>query len=74
LKFTGRFVAAATARAVARSSSGVITAQPSEPSPPAFDTAVAIAGVEAPAIGAWTMGCSTPIKRCKRSVGHMAHF
>jgi hypothetical protein len=38
-----------------------------EPSAPAFDTAAAISGVDAPAIGAWMIGNSIPSLRRKVS-------
>lgn len=40
--------------------SGVSTAQGSDPSPPAFDTAIASALARDPAMGAWMIGSSMP--------------
>src|SRR5690606_8166744 len=41
---------------------------PSEPRPPALDTAAASAGVETPAMGAWISGRRIP-RRARRSTG-----
>jgi hypothetical protein len=60
LRFQGRVVCAVRACSSLRSTSGVSMAQGSEPSPPAFDTATAMALPCTPAIGAWTIGRSMP--------------
>ncbi len=60
LALHGRLVAARSSRRPARSGSGSSIAEPSEPSPPALDTAAASPGVLKPAIGAWTIGCAMP--------------
>src|SRR5260221_329932 len=47
-------------------------APPSQPSAPAFETAATSAGVEAPAIGAWTIGWTIFRRSSNRRSGHMA--
>jgi hypothetical protein len=57
-KFTakGRLVCARAARTSASTVSRGMTAAPIDPSPPALETADAIAAVVIDAIGAWMMG------------------
>ena len=43
-----------------RTASGFIAATPSEPNPPALETAAASAGVLTPAMGAWMIGAVMP--------------
>lgn len=59
----GRSVSARVSRIILRAPSAFVAPTPSEPSPPAFDTAAASAGVLTPAIGAWTIGVRTPSVR-----------
>ncbi len=49
-----------------RTSSGLSSAQGSEPSPPASATATTISMPLAPAIGAWMIGTSMPNRSVKR--------
>ena len=56
LTANGASVSARIAASWARNSSGASIAPPSEPSPPAFETAATSSGVLRPAIGAWTIG------------------
>jgi hypothetical protein len=49
-------------------------AQGSDPSPPASLTAIAISEPEAPAIGAWMIGSSTPNKSSSLLSGHMNSY
>src|SRR5689334_19529420 len=56
----GCFVPARTAPSSVRRPSAFNMAQPSDPKPPAFETAIAIALPAAPAIGAWMIGSSMP--------------
>lgn len=51
LTLNGRSLCARTARSMAREVSASAAPAPMEPSPPAFDTAAAIFGVDTPAIG-----------------------
>jgi len=56
----GRSDAARTAAIIPRAVSASTAPAPIEPSPPALETAAAIAGVETPAVGACTIGRGTP--------------
>ena len=71
LRWKGRLVAARIAAMSARSLSGARVVTPWPPSPPAFDTAAASAGVVAPAIGASRIGCSMPKSCCRRVSGQV---
>ena len=53
-----------------RAASTEEVASPSEPSPPAFETAAASTGVPAEAIGAWMIGCSIPSSWVSSVRGH----
>ena len=63
LMLNGRSVSARVSRIILRAPSAFVAPTPSEPSPPAFDTAAASAGVLTPAIGAWTIGARMPSVR-----------
>src|SRR5690349_16713142 len=56
----GALVNARVSRIVLRAASAFIAPTPSEPRPPAFETAAASAGVLTPAIGAWMIGLLMP--------------
>src|SRR4051794_2763317 len=59
----GLSVSSRIRRIVSRSSSGAVLAAPTEPSPPAFETAATSSGVVEPAIGAWMIGYWIPSPR-----------
>src|SRR5690606_11434077 len=56
----GRSVRARVWTMACRAAAASLAPSPSEPSPPAFETAAASAGVLTPAMGAWMMGVDRP--------------
>src|SRR4029077_19408890 len=71
LTLNGRSVRDRAARIIPRAVSGSDAPTPTEPSPPAFDTAAAISGVDTPAIGAWMIGNSIPSLRRNGFMRHL---
>ena len=69
LTLNGRSVLDRTAAIICRVVSASTDPTPMEPSPPAFDTAAAISGVDTPAIGACMIGSSIPSLRRNGSKG-----
>src|SRR5215813_7303666 len=66
----GRSVLRRMTRITSRSASGLESVPPNPPSAPAFETAAASSAVDAPAMGAWTMGWAMPSRSVRVRVDH----
>src|SRR5690606_26992176 len=64
----GRSVSARVCAIMSRATSAELDPSPSEPRPPALDTAAASAGVLVPAMGAWMTGTASPRRAGRQDV------